>query len=47
MYDILSVFIYWFNWNLLSFQDDMDIPQNSLFLQSFSWDLSLSPVLKE
>ena len=51
MYGILSDFIYWlkyrFNSNILSFSDDIKIPQKSLFLHTFSWDLSLLSALKE
>ena len=37
---------YWLNSNILSFSDDITIPQ-SLFLHTFSWDLSLFSVLKK
>ena len=47
MYGILSDFIYWLNSNILSFSDGITIPQKSLFLHTFSWDLSLFSVLKE
>ena len=41
MYGILSDFIYCLNSSILSSSDDMAIPQKSLFLHTFSWDLSL------
>ena len=47
MYGILSNFIYWLNSNILSFSDGITMPQKSLFLFTFSWDLSLFSVLKE
>ena len=47
MYDILSKFTYWLNSNTLLFSDDNIIPQKSLFLHNFSWDLSLFSVLNE
>ena len=47
MYGILSDFMYWFNSNILSFSDGITIQQKSLFLHTFSRDLSLFFVLKE
>ena len=47
MHAILCDFIYWLNSNILSFSDGIGIPQKSLFLPTFSWDLSLFLVLKE
>ena len=47
MYEILSDFIYWLISNILFFSDGITVPQKSLFLHTFSWDLSLFPVLKE
>ena len=47
MHAILCDFIYWLNSNILSFSDGITIPQKSLFLHTFSWDLSLFSVLME
>ena len=47
MYGILFDFIYWLNYNILSFSDGIAISEKSLFLRTFSWDLSLCSVLKE
>ena len=47
MYAFLSDFMYWLNSNILSFSDDITIPQKSLFLHTFPWDLNLFSVLKE
>ena len=38
---------HWLNSNMLSFSDDITIPQKSLFLHTFSWELSLMYVPKE
>ena len=43
----LTSCIDWLNCNVLSFSDGITIPQKSLFLETFSWDLSLFSVLKE
>ena len=40
-------FLYCLNSNILSFFEDIAIPQKSLFLHTFSWDLSLFSALKE
>ena len=47
MYSTVSNFLSWLNSNILSFSDGIKIPQKSLFLHTFSWDLSSSNVLKE
>ena len=47
MYVILSDFIYWLSSNISSFSKRIAIPRKSLFLHTFSWDLSLFSVLKE
>ena len=47
IYYISLDFIYWLNSNSLSFSDGITNPQKSLFLHTFSWDLSLFSVLKE
>ena len=47
MHGILSGFVYWLNSNMLSFSDGFTIAQKSLFLHTFSWDLTWFSVLKE
>ena len=47
MYGILSNFIYWVNCYILSFSDGITIPQYSLLLHTFSWDLGLLSVLRK
>ena len=47
MYSILSEFIFWLKSDILPFSDDIKIPWKSLYLHTFSWDLSLFSVLKE
>ena len=47
MDDILSNFIYWWNSSILLLTDGIKIPQNTLFLHTFSWDLKLFSVLKQ
>ena len=40
-------FIFWLNSKILSFSDGFTIPQKSLFLHTFSWNVNLFSVLKE
>ena len=47
LHGIFSDFIYCLNSYFLSFPQGITIPQKSLFLHAFSWDLSLLSVLKE
>ena len=47
MYGILSDFIFLLSSNISFFSDDITNPQKSLFLHTFTWDLSLFSVLKE
>ena len=47
MYNILSNFMYWLDSNIFFFYDGIKIPQKSLFLHTFWWNLSLFSVLKE
>ena len=47
IYDILPDFIYWLSSNILPISDNITIPQKTLFLHTFSLDLSLFSVLKE
>ena len=47
MYDVLSDFMYYLNYSVLSFSDDTTIAQNFFFLNTFSWDLRLFSVLEE
>ena len=47
MYGILSGFIYWLNSKVLPFSNSITIPQRSLLLHTFSWDLNLFSILKE
>ena len=46
MHDILSGFIYWLSSNILSFSNGIKISQKSLFLHTFSCDLSLFSAVK-
>ena len=47
MYGILPDFIYWLNSNILSFYNGISTPQKSLFLHTFSRDLSLFSFVKK
>ena len=47
MYGSLSDFIWWLNSNILSISDGIVIPKKSLFLHTFSRDLSLFSVIIE
>ena len=47
MYSILLDFVYWSNSDILSFSDGITVPKKSIFLYTFSWELSLLSVLKE
>ena len=47
MHGILPDFMYWLSFSILLFSVGITVTEKSLFLQIFSWGLSLSSALKE